>query len=475
MALLEDIGRTNSLSGSMNAITNLAVGLRQQAISERAAGQNQAINEMTLRKLQYEEQQRNEEKARLDKPIPLEIAFGGLSPTARAHVVNLAKSNGFVETDPAGQEIIRVGRLEAGRQYLQANPKETLNLEMAGLTDLRNEAAQIQQQIASEEVKPKDKEALVPRLAELQKSIVEQTGYVDQLQKQIKGIDSGKLYEEKTVETGEGVFQLNQKTGRYDIYVGKGKPDKDGGVARSFLLPSGEMVLSYDGGRTYAGREGEVRVMPTTAVPVPTGSTLDEVRAQQARLEAQGRGATEPDAKADLPSAEDAARGGTGPYAMLAAATDRFLGGLGADAAFGAEGLFPNTQDNRQILRSIRQLGKRALINSPRFPTTEQKIVDKLFPDPETFFTNPRTEARKFDVLRKIMIQERQFNDQAIQTASAKDVAELLKSNQEIDRFLGLIGPGDSSPASSAGGNTTTVKMPDGTLQVFDSTGKRIR
>ena len=263
-------------------------------------------------------------------------------------------------------------------------------------------------------------------------------------------------------------MEVYERTGKASDLVPRAKAGTEK-VAVNFILPTGETVLSYDGGRTYLGKDREPIAMHPDAVKVPAGATLSELKAQQAKKQAleDEEAITEP---TKGKTAEEAAKGGTGPYAMLAAGIDRFLGGLGVDKVFGAEGIFPETQENRQILRTIKQLGKAALINSPRFPMQEQKVVDKLFPDPDTFFVNPRTEAQKFKVLRNVMKTEKAWNNKAIQSAiTPKEISDLRKNNLEIDRVLNLIGEGEQTK-----GAATTVKMPDGSTQTFDESGKRI-
>ena len=89
----------------------------------------------------------------------------------------------------------------------------------------------------------------------------------------------------------------------------------------------------------------------------------------------------------------------------------------------------------------IKQVGKQALMNSARGAIWEQKNIDKLFPDPNTFFTNPVTEANKFKVLREVMIEERAVNNKAIVSAiSPKEIDKLRTANTDINRLLSLIG-----------------------------------
>ena len=49
------------------------------------------------------------------------------------------------------------------------------------------------------------------------------------------------------------------------------------------------------------------------------------------------------------------------------------------------------------------------------------------------------------------------------------------KSNQEIDRFLVLIGPSEQDAGAGQASVVTTLRMPDDSIQTFDSDGKRIQ
>ena len=212
--------------------------------------------------------------------------------------------------------------------------------------------------------------------------------------------------------------------------------------AQNYLLPDNSIVRSFDGGRTYEEADGRTHSMPYTAVKITatvTGEELGMIKAKGA-VEKETKIAT---GLLETKTAEEAAKGGTGPYRKLAAVIDNVLGGVGVDIIFGKEGIFPDTQENRQILRTIKQTGKMALMTSSRGAIYEQKIIDTLFPDPDKTWRNPRIEANKFKVLRQTLITEREFNNRAIQTAvSPKEVSDLRKSNTEIDRLLALMGQG---------------------------------
>ena len=211
--------------------------------------------------------------------------------------------------------------------------------------------------------------------------------------------------------------------------------------------------------------EATARATGTAAVAKPLTAAevrVDKAKAQaKAELDASGV-ATAPELTV---SPEVAAAGGTGPFRMIAAAVDAVLG---APAGLvGIESLAPDTQQNRQVLRVIRQMGKAALLNSSRGAIWEQKKTEHLFPNPDVFFTNPGTEAGKLQVLRDTLAVEKVNNNKAIVDAvSQKEIDKLRQNNNEIDNLLGLIGTGqDATPpvegARKAPDNNWYVPNPD--------------
>jgi len=139
---------------------------------------------------------------------------------------------------------------------------------------------------------------------------------------------------------------------------------------------------------------------------------------------------------------EDAALRGTGPYAKFKAMVDGFFGGLGFDKLFGKDGFYQDTMESRQQLLSIRQRTKDIFLNSSRAPIWEQKNIDRLYPDPDKFFRNPRTEAKKFNELRSALTDEWTYNNGIIKSSSdPKEVSTASKSNLEVNKLLTLLTP----------------------------------
>jgi hypothetical protein len=229
--------------------------------------------------------------------------------------------------------------------------------------------------------------------------------------------------------------------------------------AKAFQV-NNETVLSYDGGRTYASPDGQIKSMPSEGV-VPLSDTIayEVMRAERLRalagnqlaqldeqlgLTARGGDRDNPTSisSADAGLVRDAlqaARQGTGPWSGIGALVDNVVGGMIPSDA--VRSYFENNQQNRQFLRGVTILGRSALVVNPRFPVAEMERVGVLFPDPDKFFVNPETEALKLIELKSLAIAQKRANLVAI-NQGISDPATLqavYANNFEIDRLLGLL------------------------------------
>ena len=173
------------------------------------------------------------------------------------------------------------------------------------------------------------------------------------------------------------------------------------------------------------------------AMPEIEKLTKGETVVRDAALEAQ----KQLEQGLDIPAEKDIekiVRDGTGPWAAAAAFFDSTIGGL----APGQWKIAPDTQAARQSLRMIRQVGKSAFMNSIRGPVWEQQMIQKLYPDPDTYMTNPESELSKVSVLREHLLSTRKENLTALASGSltGSEVAKLRMSNQEINTLLAVIG-----------------------------------
>lgn len=210
-------------------------------------------------------------------------------------------------------------------------------------------------------------------------------------------------------------------------------------TGQNWLLPNKQTVISYDGGRTYAGAGGQAVAMPYNAMKVPGGATLGEFGAIEAKKQAEAELREAAQKPPGGVSPTEVAKEGTGPYKRIASAFEAVAGGLGVDTLIGKEGFFPEIADAKQYLRTVKQIGKAALMNSSRGAVWEQERIDQLFPDPDATFVNPAIEARKFKSLEQVLTTEKLYNNQAILTATdPKEISKYRASNNEIDRLLAM-------------------------------------
>ena len=130
---------------------------------------------------------------------------------------------------------------------------------------------------------------------------------------------------------------------------------------------------------------------------------------------------------------------GTGILSNLAAAMDATLGQV-VDATFDGGVFFEDTQEARQDIRLFNQEVKRAIVNNPRFPVAEQKIVEKMLTDPNAWFKNPATAVVNFRQLidwidRKANVTGSLLAGKIPRAAKGGDNDEL---SAEVDRILGI-------------------------------------
>jgi hypothetical protein len=257
----------------------------------------------------------------------------------------------------------------------------------------------------------------------------------------LKGEDDSVItYED--VEIGSARHKLYKSFGAQEgKYTRPRQKSEENNLPTNFLLPSGEIVLSYDKGKTYTDTNGQAKNIPTNAIRTTSTMSGEEMTAAQARKQAEEE-LTEFNKTQIVVDPEKAARGGTGPWATAAAMVDAVVGGVGVDKIFTDNGIFPDTQQSRQTLRLIKQMGKSALMNSSRGAIWEQEKIDKLFPDPDKVFRNPSTESNKFKPMIETLKTEKQYNLRAImQSITPEEIEKLRTANSEIDRLLALINP----------------------------------
>jgi hypothetical protein len=230
--------------------------------------------------------------------------------------------------------------------------------------------------------------------------------------------------------------------------------------AKAFAIEGVGSVLSYDGGRTYVTRDGQIAAMPVDGVsPLSDTIAYDVMRNERIRALAGNQlaqmdeqlGLTLRGGNRDNPTAISstdaglvrdalqAARQGTGPWSGIGAMIDNVAGGMIPNQAIRT--YFQNNQENRQFLRAVTILGRSALVVNPRFPVAEMERVGGLFPDPDAFFRNPESEALKLIEMKSLVTAQKRANLAAMAQgiSDAATLQAVQANNFEIDRLLGLL------------------------------------
>jgi len=197
------------------------------------------------------------------------------------------------------------------------------------------------------------------------------------------------------------------------------------------------------------GQPGGASGQDTVQVPLPE-STRKNLLTQNANIDrilAQGQ------------NIADSVAQSTGIVSNGKALLDATVGQL-TSALGGSGSLFPDTQESRQQLRMFNQQVKRAIVNNPRYPVAEQQMVQRMLPDPQSWFTNPHTALQNFQQLMHHLSQVRTQNEQQLQGNSAS--AAGAASGQDggassamggTDHVQGAV-TGQPSPAAPGAPNT---------------------
>lgn len=102
-------------------------------------------------------------------------------------------------------------------------------------------------------------------------------------------------------------------------------------------------------------------------------------------------------------------------------AVSNFKAFVDATAGQFVEGvIFPDNAGARQRLREFGQAAKTAIVNNPKFPIAEQKMVEKLLPTPEAFFENPDVAVQNLFSLQQFLSRITQENSKQLQGAQAE-------------------------------------------------------
>jgi hypothetical protein len=242
------------------------------------------------------------------------------------------------------------------------------------------------------------------------------------------------------------------------ITMGTVPADKQQAAKAFYIEGEKQIVLSFDGGRTYVNSEGETKGIPTEdAVPVSdtianqvlraskirrlAGDQLQQyINAESSTIKIGEPGNTREVSSqqaGNITNAYTAALNGTGTFAKFQV----FLDNVFAGALLPGD-MFQETQADRQFLETVVILGRSALVLNPRFPVAEMERVQGLFPDTEALFVNPETQANKLIELKQAVVDQKKrnlnelYNNTMLDTKGMQDI---VSNNSEIDRLLTLL------------------------------------
>lgn len=236
--------------------------------------------------------------------------------------------------------------------------------------------------------------------------------------------------------------------------------------AQSFLV-DGVPVISLDGGRTYEDA-GVSTPIPNNAIPLSNENAYDIITTEATRQRAAAQLQELLGTDSEDGMVQATVKGGTQDAPVALTEADRTALSLAlsesqrdpvaaakAGTGFGAQfdvfldnvfagplesGAFQDTQTARQYLKGITVLGRSALVVNPRFPVAEMENVAALFPDVDSFFKNPITEANKLIEMKRLAKEQLLRNlDYMASAAPSDQLSDIEANNKELKRLLGIL------------------------------------
>ena len=268
-----------------------------------------------------------------------------------------------------------------------------------------------------------------------------------------------------------------------------------------FFLVDGELVTSFDRGKTYTDSEGNLqRTSEKTVYPVGDvngyqvyrrrkdqelateaylkldAEIIAKQRGLQSTYDLDGDGKVSEEEKAQfvkdqkqLEEGLKTARLGTGSWARIISVIDAASGILPDKITpqfirdFGLK-----TQEAKQSLRLITALGRPALIVNNKYPVMEMKNVERLFSDPDSFFTDSQSETQKLILLAEATSLQLLHNLKNLaknKQLSESDRDDLRSNNVQIRRLLTLLPGIPSNKLRSTVDLTEAQSIVDGSTQ----------
>ena len=129
----------------------------------------------------------------------------------------------------------------------------------------------------------------------------------------------------------------------------------------------------------------------------------------------------------------------TGPGSWIKQKINNYVGGFSGDKMF-----FKDTAVAKQKLGIFNQTVKIALTNNPRFPIAEQKIIEKLLPNTESFFKDPKEAVLDLENLVEFLDYKIKSKQSSLDTGglTKKQSQEYTDQINSINEVLGLLDTG---------------------------------
>lgn len=188
--------------------------------------------------------------------------------------------------------------------------------------------------------------------------------------------------------------------------------------------------------------EGNVSIIDmTTFKTVRTVNPTAELAAQ-GMPQATETTTTGEDKTPFMNSLEEEVEAGTGGYARI----KQFIANTAGQLVSGEE--FPVTQEATRVVRIFNNAGRKLLAaglasGADKLSNQEQFWSEELLPNPDSWLTDPSSEAKKIATLRKKMSEQLRFIDKSIASPkmTSKQRAALTDYRNGVSLLLDMMGP----------------------------------
>lgn len=195
-------------------------------------------------------------------------------------------------------------------------------------------------------------------------------------------------------------------------------------------------------GQHYFGPDGNLVQMPPTAVQVPAGQAIPELTRGHIRTE-MDRTLGSLESGMPAPGSDPFAQAVdeiSGPLASTVGRPATFVTGLGGDSVRRPQ------RESEAFVDNVNQMVKSTLVNNPRFPQFEQRLVERLLPGPGV---SAGQQVARANELRRVLMNQIQ---QKRSDLAAADPVEARRINQDVRQLSQILGYMNQGPASTRSG-----------------------